>query len=281
MSKANLAQFEQLTEMNFGKVELLIPPQDAATILRELLSTLKPVPEDDRELERWHDRAKGTLSTIFHDEDLAEYILVHSGFKYSGTYGSREKILSCNTLRTYHYFGYVIKHLDSRSDNLDKGTAIIVGAKKRAEMSRDVFVVHGHDEKRVQEVARVIEKLGLNPIVLREQPNGGRTIIEKFEALSDVDFAVVLMTADDVGRSKMAAPEKYNSRARQNVILELGYFVGRLGRSRVAVLKESDVEEPSDIHGVVYTALDHHGAWKYDLVRELKQAGYKVSADSL
>jgi predicted nucleotide-binding protein len=139
--------------------------------------------------------------------------------------------------------------------------------------ARKVFVVHGHDEAAREAVARFLEKLQFDPIVLHEQANQGRTIIEKIEAHGDVGFAVVLLTPDDVGGVKDGS---MNLRARQNVILELGYFVGRLGRSRICALRRGDVEVPSDFGGVVYEPFDAGGAWKQALGRELQAAGFDI-----
>jgi predicted nucleotide-binding protein len=145
--------------------------------------------------------------------------------------------------------------------------------------SRKVFVVHGHNQKYREELCRVLEKLNLDPIVLHEQPDQGRTIIEKFEVHSDVMFAVVLLTADDVGRANAATDSM--PRARQNVILELGYFLGKLGRDRVCALYENGVEIPSDYAGVLYKHLDNAGKWKYDLGKELTAAGLTVDLNQL
>lgn len=154
-------------------------------------------------------------------------------------------------------------------------------SKTKTDMSK-VFIVHGHDDSALYQVKDVISQLDLKPIVLREQPNQGRTIIEKFEANSDVGFAIVLMTKDDMGASlESAEAGKYRPRARQNVILELGYFSAKLGRSLTCVLKESGVEEPSDILGVVYTEIDSAGAWKLVLGKELRAAGYSVDLNKL
>ncbi len=139
--------------------------------------------------------------------------------------------------------------------------------------SQRVFLVHGHDEAALHAVARFLEQIGLVVIVLREQPNNGRTIIEKFEAYSDVGFAVVLLTPDDRGGASGAKPEHQQSRPRQNVILELGYFLGRLGRRRVCALYTEGVEIPSDYSGVLYIKLETGGAWKLDLAKEMKVAG--------
>lgn len=144
--------------------------------------------------------------------------------------------------------------------------------------NKKVFLVHGQDEEAKAIVARFITGCGLEPIILHEQPNGGRTIIEKFEKEADVGFAVILMTPDDVGgrrRSRELQSDDLKARARQNVILELGYFAGRLGRERVAALKKGDIEMPSDIAGVVWTTMDTADAWKMSLARELRSAGYQ------
>jgi predicted nucleotide-binding protein len=142
-----------------------------------------------------------------------------------------------------------------------------------AVLSSDVFIVHGHDEAPREEVARLITKAGLRPIILHEQASGGRTVIEKLEHYSDVGFAVVLLTPDDHGGP---AGEALQPRARQNVIAELFYFLGKLGRSKVCALRKGDVEIPSDIGGVVYVPFDPHGGWKSALLRELEDAGYDL-----
>ena len=139
-----------------------------------------------------------------------------------------------------------------------------------ARSSRKVFVVHGHDEALKLDVARFVEKLGLEVVILAEQANQGRTIIEKFEAhAEDAGFAIVLLTPDDVG-APVANSSVLKSRARQNVILELGYFIGKLTRSRVCALHKGDVELPSDILGVVYLSIS--GNWKLELAAEMKMA---------
>lgn len=142
-------------------------------------------------------------------------------------------------------------------------------------LTRKVFVVHGHDEGAKQTVARFLEKLRLEAVVLSERPNEGRTIIEKFEKNSDVGFAIVLLTPDDMGYPK-DDHDQIRPRARQNVILELGYFVGRLSRSKVCALYKGTVEMPSDFHGVIYLPMDEGGGWKLKVASELKQAGIEV-----
>jgi len=143
----------------------------------------------------------------------------------------------------------------------------------------DIFIVHGHNDEIKHRVARVIEKLNLNPIILNEQSNEGLTIIEKFEKYSNVSFAIILLTFDDYGKSKSS--DKHNKRARQNVILELGYFIAKLGRKNILPLYENGVELPSDISGVLYTKIDESENWKFRLVKELKTAGFNVDANDI
>ncbi|HBK4690804.1 TPA: nucleotide-binding protein [Serratia marcescens] len=139
-------------------------------------------------------------------------------------------------------------------------------------VSRKIFIVHGHDNDALQSVARFISRIGLEEIILSERPDGSRTVIEKFEVESgDVSFAIVLMTPDDSGST--LASESTRLRARQNVLYELGYFAGKLGRGKVLVLKKGDIEIPSDLAGVLYTELDEHGGWKRKLLSELAYAG--------
>lgn len=137
-----------------------------------------------------------------------------------------------------------------------------------------VFIVHGHDEAPRETVARFITTVGLQPVILHEQANRGMTIPEKLVANGNVGFAIVLLTPDDLGRAKTAKEE--TPRARQNVILELGYFVGRLGRDRVCALLKDEIEIPSDYMGVVYTNFDQDGGWKQKLAKELDAAGYEI-----
>ncbi len=139
-----------------------------------------------------------------------------------------------------------------------------------------VFLVHGHEEIALEKTARFLERLGLETIVLNEQPNRGATLIEKFVLHSQVDFAVVLLTADDRGGPKLLEFDQQKLRARQNVIFELGYFIGALGRGRVCALYEDGVEFPSDFTGIAYIPWDRAGAWKLELAQELQAAGFAL-----
>jgi len=143
-----------------------------------------------------------------------------------------------------------------------------------------VFVVHGHDDAAKEGLARFLEKIELEAIILHEQPDQGRTIIEKFEQYAgQVGFAVVLMTPDDLGAAKAGSIQ--NARARQNVVFELGYFAGKLGRGKTCLLRKGDVEMPSDLYGVIYTELDPTEGWKVKLVKEMKAAGLAFDANKV
>ncbi|PSU88135.1 nucleotide-binding protein [Photobacterium kishitanii] len=143
-----------------------------------------------------------------------------------------------------------------------------------------VFIVHGQNEEVKNRVARFIDKLGFEPIILHEQASSGSTIIEKIEEYSNVGFGVVLYTACDIGGKAVAEP-KLRPRARQNVIFEHGYLIGRLGRKHVCALVQGELELPNDISGVVYTAIDQSDAWQIQLAKELKKSGYDVDMNKL
>lgn len=139
-----------------------------------------------------------------------------------------------------------------------------------------VFIVHGHDGELKEAVARIIEKQGIQAIILSEQANHGKTIIEKFEEHNQVGGAICLFTADDLSKAKSSDTMK--PRARQNVVFETGYFMGKLGRENVVVLADHEIEIPSDLSGVVYTSTKN---WQLDLLRELKEIGYTIDLNKL
>ena len=155
-------------------------------------------------------------------------------------------------------------------------SAIPTVSNRKPQDSRKIFLVHGRDEAVLQSVARFLEKLTLDVVILHGQPNKGRTIIEKFVDYSDVGFAVVLLTPDDRGGPADKTYDAQCLRARQNVLLELGFFLGKLGRAAVCALYKKGVEIPSDYDGVVFVQLDDSGAWKLRLAREIKAAGVEV-----
>lgn len=143
-----------------------------------------------------------------------------------------------------------------------------------------VFIVHGRDTLLRTQVENVLRALGLEPIILQEQANNGKTIIEKIEECTDVGFGIVLYTPCDEGRLK-SEEGKLKPRARQNVVLEHGYLMAKLGRERVCCLVSDDVEFPSDIQGVGYIPANDIDQWKYKIAKELKAAGFDIDMNKL
>ena len=265
---------------------MAVPSKSKA--IERLRNVLNKIPElkklryDSQEFTRWHRDARVAIAYTFGNDSI--HIKEFDGISFTlwvvSTATSDSDYQSAywrgldSTVPVIESMIYEIKEYweDGQPLNVSDITA------KPPTDTDKVFVVHGHDESARETVARFLEKLELTPIILHEQPNGGRTIIEKFEDYAEVGFAVILLTPDDIGASGGSADE-LGCRARQNVILELGFFLGRLGRDRVCALVKGDVETPSDYDGVVYTEFDDGGGWRMKLVRELKNAGFDADAN--
>ncbi len=146
-----------------------------------------------------------------------------------------------------------------------------------AETRRNVFISYGQDEETKATVAKFVENLGLTVTVLDEQPSNELTVIENLEKYAnDTGFAIALLTPDDVGALKDEADRQLNPRAHQNVIFELGYFIGKLNPNRVCLLYKEGVELPSGIHDVVYVPMDSGDGWKLKLSQGMRNAGLSV-----
>lgn len=251
------------------------------------ISELEQLKDDYR---RWDDYNSEYLKQAFNipnSEYKYSYDTVNTSFGFFGEYddspNARLKELKKDIKNKITQLEQLLEKADLLKSNVElapqiKSTPITTETIK-ASKSQNIFIVHGQNETVKMNVARTLEKLGLTPIILHEQANSGKTIIEKFETYSDVGFAVVLMTDDDEGKAKVEVDLK--KRARQNVILELGYFIGKLGRSRIVPLYSEGVELPSDLYGLVYIPIDKAETWKFYLVKELKEAGYDVDANKL
>lgn len=229
----------------------------------------------NREYSKWDDYNKTLLAGLFtNDSVVTEYVWYTSG----GVIVHEESDHDVYK-RNQNALEKKLLNLESLLEQLE---VIPLAANVSSSASRPstpvstnrVFVVHGHDKGIREMVVRFLERLALSPIVLHEQPSGGKTVIEKLEQHSDVAFAVVLLTPDDQGCSQGEAD--LQQRARQNVILELGFFIGRLGRERVCALHKGKLELPTDILGVVYVSLDDGDGWRFSLAKELRQAGFEV-----
>jgi predicted nucleotide-binding protein len=156
--------------------------------------------------------------------------------------------------------------------------------KENNTIDNKIFIVHGRDNEMKEAVARTLEKLDCDAIILHEQPNEGRTIIEKFsDYANETSFAVVLFSPDDMAYLNGDSYKKARPRARQNVLLELGFFMGKLERAHTIALckKADDFEMPSNYKGVAYIEYDNNGHWKYALAKELKACKLPVDLNKI
>jgi predicted nucleotide-binding protein len=215
----------------------------------------------------WDDYNSGLLVRLFATLEEAQlYVAEDSSFiNLRQPLGLRRKLENrLGVLRT------LLEQLDLYEDKSN-------GEDLEMTTQDEVFIVHGRDDGIKEAAARWVLTLGFTPIILHEQANAGRTVFQKFKDHADrVVYALVLLTPDDVGRLASATNAELKPRARQNVILELGYFLGALAPGRVCALYGGDLELPSDVNGVLYVQFDLAGAWKYQVLREMKAAGLKV-----
>lgn len=237
-------------------------------------------------LNNWNDRNKTVYRTSF---EVADSIYFHEYESHIW------QIWGSDTVKEYKdEIQRLVSHMQGdidRSDLMQCSIAepqLVPKMAKPKDLSQEIFIVHGHNEEMKQTVARIVSKLGLKPIILHEQPNGGKTIIEKFECNAEsINFAIILLSADDLAAAVRVLNDvkdeelrqRLEKRARQNVVFEMGYFAGKLGRANVFFLLQDGVAKPGDLDGIVYTAYDSAHAWRFELVKELKNAGYNVSAD--
>jgi len=219
----------------------------------------------------------GPLSPEF--DDHQGHRIWHGGYNYLDSEEQRQAKFAVGIPQTVTILEGLISRLEEKRGDAAPGDASPIPGIAPLAGTRRVFVVHGHDEAAKEAVARFLSKLDLEPVILHEQPNQGRTVIEKFEGHTDVDLAVVLLTPDDVGQAAGSSGAK-KPRARQNVIFELGYFIGRIGRSRVCALHKGDVEILSDYEGVIYVSMDDPQGWRLLLAREIKAAGIDVDLNA-
>lgn len=167
-------------------------------------------------------------------------------------------------------------YLEEMEDEIDDANEENIGLDKIKSNFSKAFIVHGHDGELKESVARMIERQGIEAIILNEKANRGLTIIEKFEENSDSAAAICLFTADDIAKSKEESD--YKVRARQNVVFETGYFMGKLGRQNVIMLADNDIEIPSDLSGVVYT---NNQYWQIEILKELNEIGYNIDMNKI
>lgn len=240
------------------------------------------------EQQRWIRRTKAALAFVYaDDEPIAEFERVAEPPVFVGPNHWTQSFE-----HQYEDVGRAMNVLQSHKESLEYDDEPTAAPATPATAAADptteteelvIFLVHGRDHGTRETVARFLERTGphgLRPLILDELANKGRTLVEKLEQhASESRYSVVLLTGDDVGGVKGADRATQQPRARQNVILELGWFCGEIGRKNVAVLYEEGVELPSDVDGLAYIPLD--GDWQKDLVNELRDAGWDFRLDRL
>jgi predicted nucleotide-binding protein len=237
--------------------------------------------ESDCEL--WVDYNFEMLKQVFNypDNDYMDSYN-HAGYSFLGQMGEVQN----NPIQTKkNLIGYKLENLKSLLNKADLikseiPSNISVSHLGTQLSKNEVFIVHGHDDLAKTQTARFIEKLGLKPIILHEQVNSGKTIIEKIEEYSNVGFGIVLYTPCDKG-CKSGEESNLSNRARQNVVFEHGYLIGKIGRKNVCALVKGNIETPNDISGVVYVSMDSEESWHLKIAKELKSSGYDIDLNNL
>lgn len=237
--------------------------------------------ENKAEFEAWSELVRERLRRIFTTEEYS------GNFDFAGAgtvslFGGRERHFEEELRDKLRELKSLIQRLDIideeesvRAPAYSSRAAALVDEPK----SQQVFIVHGRNSEVKETVARFLDRLQVSYCILHERPDDGKTIIEKLlDHAQQAGFAIVIVTPDDIGALAGGTP---SGRARQNVIFELGLFIGLLGRNKVRIVKRGDVEIPSDLHGVLYTDLDPNEGWRMTLARELKNAGIEFDPAKL
>jgi len=237
----------------------------------EKISELKKLPRNSPEFEKWKRNTEVAIENSFgeksrHIKDFKHIIFSHPFLPRNTTEHHRQKLYLRDLESAESILRSMIEEIEEYwKDDVDENPNQQKNESGRKDINnsnKNVFIIHGHD----------------TPIILHEQPNQGNTIIEKFEENADVVYAIALLTPDDVGAEKKCQ-KNLKPRARQNVIFEFGYFIGRLGRKKVCGILSGDIEIPSDYSGVLYLKLDPADGWKMALIKEFKAIGIDVDAN--
>lgn len=245
---------------------------------QKISEVLSEIPSFKKEYQIWYSESLNLIKIILPDRfnDFKKLYEKNGIEKY--LLDSNHLFWNDNTINLFNQQLSILKSAQSSLDDINSKSL-----NNRIFNGKDIFIVHGHNEEMKQSVARCIEKLKLNPIILHEQSSKGKTIIEKFFDYSNVIYAIILLSADDIAYPRDENSNNFKYRARQNVIFELGYFMGKLGRERVLSLYEEidNFEIPSDYNGVLFIPYDKKGNWKLELVKELKAVGISIDANNI
>lgn len=280
-------------------LELLISREDAKSKLQSRIEKgleLKQRGVDTREAfeslsndySKWDSFNSELLKRTFTTDELAnEYDVrgVMAIAMFEPSLGERIAKVYRDVDKKIHRLDSIIERLEliplsSASESAASPVAEVPSAQVR---TNRVFVVHGRDEVAKTSLEVFLHEIGLEPVVLHRQADEGMTIIEKFEKHSDVGYAFILLTPDEVAylaaeEGKADGERSKELRARPNVIFEFGYFVGKLGRSRVCCLYTGNVSLPSDVSGMVYKRYERSiEEVAYSVIKDLKASGYTVT----
>ena len=261
------------------------PKSKALERLRKVLDEipeLKELPHGSPQFEKWQRNTRVAITNTFGNDspNITDFDNIH----FSPAYPF---YASDSTFRTVYDEGLesaasvlksMIEEINEYWDDEDQAPTSSKIRENAQITTNEIFIVHGRDEGAKNIVARFLEKLDLKPVILAEMPAKGRTIIEKFEQHGQVGYAIILLTPDDAG-SLQGDESDPKPRARQNVIFELGFFIGHLGRKHVCALTKGDVEIPSDYAGIEYIPFNDADGWKLKLIRELKSGGFDIDAN--
>ena len=256
------------------------PPKTKA--IERLRRALDIIPElmnlqsDSPEFMEWEEKTRVAISLTFGDN--SEHFRGFKGIYFSTPSPFYPIVYERGLNAAKAKLKTMIEQIEEDWDGDNQAQILSSAQANDRPSTKEIFIVHGRDKDTKNTVARFLEKLDLIPVILAEMPGKGRTIIEKFEQHSQVGFAIVLLTPDDAG-SLQGDNNNLSPRARQNVIFELGFFIGCLGRKRVCALTKGEVEIPSDYAGIEYIPLDDSGGWQSRLIQELKSAGFNVDAN--
>lgn len=245
--------------------------QQSNAVVYQLKKTISDIRNYNREWNYTNDfeTMVQKLNSCSRKLDLPEFKFEHFHYSHSG------KTINPTGLNSLKTHNNVLEEMLPNIFREGHNNAEIKESEK-GDNSKKVFIVHGRDKTALLETEVLIRKIGLEPIVLHRMANSGLTLIEKFEKFADVKYAIVLLTPDDIGALSENVPREalnYQFRARQNVVFELGFFYGKLGRSNVCCLYKSGLELPTDINGVAYIPFNNSvEEVEYALLRELKEA---------
>ena len=288
MQEQNLPKLLVSKEEAHNKIEAQI--EKGRQLCNRAINSQKELSQARDDFSNWSKYNKTLLTKLFSDTSVANhyYSLHTSAFvtvspePFSKKLETFERSMMkrinhlkgiCEQLELYEEPSSIPQHGGGNTDVVKNSSS---------SFGNEVFIVHGRDDEAKVMVARFAEKLGIEATILHEKPSSGLTIIEKIEKYAaEAGFAIVLITPDDLGSLKDNRDEEPNPRARQNVVFELGYFMGKLGRGRVCPLFKGEVEKPSDIDGIVYVPMDSSDGWQLKLAKEMNHAGLPIDPKNL